>query len=223
MKVRETMSKKETFKRYMLFIVSLFFCGVGVAFTKHAELGVSPISSIANVFSIKFDFISFGTWLIISNCVLLLGQIILLRRNFKTIQLLQLPLSFVFGYCTDFGLWLVKDIPNENYAVRLLLVMAGIIFIGCGIAMGVIADVILNSGEGAVKAIADVTKKDFGNTKIVFDTSWVLVSIILSLVFFDGKLVGTREGTVISALLVGVAVKFFRRILTNPLTKLLKA
>lgn len=215
-------SKKEIIKRYILFIISVFFCGVGVAFTKHAELGVSPISSIANVVSIRFDFISFGTWLIVSNCVLLLGQIILLRRNFKPIQLLQIPLSFLFGYFTDFGLWIVDGIPNENYFVRLLLVGAGIIFIGFGIALGVIADVILNSGEAFVKALADVTKKDFGNVKIVFDTSWVLMSIVLSLIFFDGKLLGTREGTVISALLVGVAVKFFRPILKNPLTKILE-
>lgn len=217
----EKRTKKEIVKRYILFAVSLFFCGLGVAFTKHAELGVSPISSVANVISIKLDFISFGTWLIVSNCVLLLGQIILLRRNFKPIQFVQIPLSFLFGYFTDIGLWLIKDIPNGNYMVRLLLVAAGIIFIGFGIALGVIADVILNSGEAFVKALADVTKKDFGTVKIVFDVSWVLLSIVLSLILFDGKLLGTREGTIISAVFVGVAVKFFRPILQNPLTKIL--
>lgn len=222
MKAREIMSKKELVKRYILFVISLFFCGVGVAFTKHAELGVSPISSLANVISIKFDFISFGTWLIVSNCVLLLGQIILLRRNFKPIQLVQIPLSFLFGYFTDIGLWLIDDIPNENYIVRLLLVAAGIVFIGFGISLGVIADVVLNSGEAFVKALADVTKKDFGTVKIIFDVSWVLFSIVLSLLLFDGKLLGTREGTVISAVFVGVTVKMFRPVLQNPLTKILK-
>lgn len=217
----EKMSGKETVKRYVLFIISLFFCGLGVAFTKHAELGVSPISSIANVVSIKFDFISFGTWLIVSNCVLLLGQIILLRRNFNPIQLLQIPLSFLFGYFTDFGLWIIEDIPNENYIVRLLLVAAGIIFIGFGIALGVIADVILNSGEAIVKAISDVTKKEFGTVKIIFDITWVLMSVVLSLIFFDGKLVGTREGTIISAVFVGVTVKFFKPLMQKPLTKIL--
>lgn len=215
------MSGKETVKRYVLFIISLFFCGLGVAFTKHAELGVSPISSIANVISIKFDFISFGTWLIVSNCVLLLGQIILLRRNFNPIQLLQIPLSFLFGYFTDFGLWIIEDIPNENYIVRLLLVAAGIIFIGFGIALGVIADVILNSGEAIVKAISDVTKKEFGTVKIIFDITWVLMSVVLSLIFFDGKLLGTREGTIISAVFVGVTVKFFKPLMQKPLTKVL--
>jgi len=221
-KARERMSKKETVKRYILFIISLFFCGVGIAFTKHAELGVSPISSLANVISIKFDFISFGNWLIVSNLVLLLGQIILLRRNFKLIQLVQIPLSFIFGYFTDFGLWMIKDIPNENYIVRLLLVFAGIVFIGFGISLGIIADVVLNSGEGFVKALADIIKKDFGTVKIVFDVSWVLFSMVLSLILFDGKLIGTREGTILSAIFVGVAVKIFKPILQNPLLKILK-
>lgn len=215
------MSKVELFKRYVLFVISLFFCGVGIAFTKHAELGVSPISSMANVISIKFDFISFGTWLIVSNCVLLLGQIILLRRNFKPIQLLQIPLSFLFGYSTDLGLAAVRFIPNDNYFVQLLLVAAGIIFIGFGITLGIIADVILNSGEAFVKALADVTKKDFGTVKIIFDVSWVMAAIVLSLIFFDGKLLGAREGTVISAVFVGVTVKFFRPLLEKPLTKIL--
>ena len=215
------MTKKETVKRYILFIISLFFCGVGIAFTKHAELGVSPISSLANVISIKFDFISFGNWLIVSNLVLLLGQIILLRRNFKLIQLVQIPLSFIFGYFTDFGMWMIKDIPNENYIVRLLLVFAGIVFIGFGISLGVIADVVLNSGEAFVKALADVTKKDFGTVKIIFDVSWVFFSTVLSLLLFDGKLLGIREGTIVSAVFVGVAVKLFKPLLQTPLTKIL--
>ena len=216
------MTKGETVKRYILFVFCLFFMGIGVALTKHGELGVSPISSVANIVSIKFTFFSFGTWLTISNCVLLLGQIILLRRNFKPIQLLQIPLSFLFGYFTDFGMWLAGFIPNDIYIVQLLLVISGIIVLGFGITLGVIADVILNSGEAFVKALADVTKKDFGNTKIVFDICWVLFSIILSLVFFDGKLLGTREGTVISAVFVGVTVKFFKPLLQKPLDRLLK-
>lgn len=216
------MSKKELTKRYILFIFCLFFMGLGVALTKHGELGVSPISSVANVVSLKFTFLSFGTWLTISNCVLLLGQILLLRKNFKPFQLLQIPLSFLFGYFTDFGLWLVSRIPNDVYWIQLLLVISGIVVLGFGITLGVIADVILNSGEAFVKALAEVLHKEFGNTKIAFDVSWVLLSIVLSLVFFNGQLLGTREGTIISALLVGVAVKFFRPRLNEPLTKMLK-
>lgn len=216
------MSKREIIKRYLLFVVCLFFMGIGVALTKHGELGVSPISSVANVISIKFTFLSFGTWLTISNCVLLLGQVLLLRKNFKLIQILQIPLSFLFGFFTDFGLWLVEIIPNDIYVAQLLLVLSGSVVLGFGITLGVIADVILNSGEAFVKALADVTKKDFGNMKITFDITWVLLSIVLSLIFFEGKLYGTREGTIISAILVGVTVKLFRKLLQAPIERLLK-
>ena len=91
------MSKTEIAKRYVLFMISLFFSALGVAFTKHGELGVSPISSVANVMSYKFDFFSLGTWLIIWNCFLIIGQIVILRKNFQLIQLLQIPLSFLVG------------------------------------------------------------------------------------------------------------------------------
>lgn len=217
-----TMSKKELFKRYLLFVLCLFFMGMGVALTKHGELGVSPISSVANVISCRFTFLSFGNWLIISNCVLIVGQILLLRRNFKPFQLLQIPLSVLFGYFTDLGMFFAKLIPNDSYIVQLLLVVSGMIVLGFGIALGVVADVILNSGEAFVKALSDVTRKDFGNTKIMFDVCWVLLSVMLSLLLFDGKLVGTREGTLISAFGVGLVVKFFRRIIQEPLTKMLK-
>ena len=71
------MKKVEVLKRYVLFIIGLFFAGIGVAFTKHGELGVSPISSVANVMSCKFTFFSIGYWLIFWNCVLIVGQIMI--------------------------------------------------------------------------------------------------------------------------------------------------
>lgn len=215
------MPKRELIRRCVLFLISLFFMGLGVALTKHGALGVSPISSVANVLSIRFTALSFGTWLTITNILLLLGQIILLRRNFQLIQLLQIPLSFVFGAFTDLGLWMASVVPNDVYAVQLLLVLGGIAVLGFGITLGVIADVILNSGEAFVKALADVTHRDFGSVKTAFDVSWVLLSVALSLIFFGGKLVGTREGTILSALLVGFAVKLFRRHLQKPLTRML--
>lgn len=215
------MSKKEIAKRYIMFIFCLFFMGIGVALTKHGELGISPVSSVANVISCKFTFISFGTWLTISNCMMVLVQILLLRRNFKPIQLLQIPLSFLFGYFTDLGSWLVAGIPNDIYVVRILLVLGGVVVIAFGICLGIIANVMLNSGEAMVKAIADVTKKDFGTVKVIFDVSWVTLSVILSLIFFNGKLIGTREGTLIAAVTLGFVVKFIKPLIDKPLTKLL--
>lgn len=215
------MSKKEIVKKYTLFIMSLFISALGVAFTKHAGLGVSPISSVANVMTFKIPALSIGTWLIIWNCTLIAGQIIILRRKFQLIQLLQVPLSFLFGWFTDIGMLFVSLVNADAYIVRFVLMLAGIAVLGFGISLSVIANVIMNSGEAFVKAVSDTLKKDFGNVKICFDVLCVLLSIILSLIFFDFKIVGTREGTVISALTTGICVKFFIKRLQKPISSLL--
>lgn len=205
------MSKKELFKRYILFIAGLFLTALGVAFAKSAQLGVSPISSVANVMSLKVTDITMGNWLIIWNCVLIVGQILILRKDFQLIQLLQVPLSFLFGWFTDFCMWLVSFIPADMYPVKLIFVAIGVVILGLGVALTVIANVVLNSGEGFVKAIADKTGKVFGNVKTVFDISCVFLSIILSLILFDFTVQGTREGTLIAALCTGTMVKFWNR------------
>lgn len=217
------MSKTEIAKRYILFIISLFFSALGVAFTKHGELGVSPISSVANVMSYQFSSFSLGTWLIIWNCILIIGQILILRKNFQLIQLLQVPLSFLFGWFTDLGMFMVSFIPTNTYPIRLAMVVIGIVVLGFGISLSVIANVIMNSGEAFVKAVSDMMNKDFGNIKIGFDVFCVIISLVLSLIFFHFTIVGTREGTIISALLTGVIVKFFSSKLKAPLNNVLSS
>lgn len=215
------MRKTEIAKRYVLLIISLFFAALGVAFAKHGELGVSPISSVANVMSCKFSSLSLGTWLVIWNCILIVGQIFILRKKFRLIQLLQIPLSFLFGIFTDLGMWIVSFIPADSYPVRMVMVVSGIVVLGFGISLSVIANVIMNSGEAFVKAVSDTIHKEFGNVKIAFDVLCVVISLALSLIFFDFTVVGTREGTILSALFTGVVVKIFSSKLQKPLESIL--
>ncbi len=210
------MKTKELIKRYSLFVLCLFFMGLGIAMTKHAGIGVSSISSLPNVISIRFTIFSFGTWLTISNILYLIGQIVILGKKFQPIQLLQLPLSFLFGYFTDFGLIISKVIPNNNYIIQFVTMVAGVYVLGFGITLGVIADVVLTSAEGLVKAISDTIHKEFSNVKIAFDIVWVAMAIVLSLIFF-GSLQGVREGTIFAAIFTGISVKFWMKILRNPL------
>lgn len=214
------MTKTEILKRYVLLVIGLFFSALGVAVTKRGDLGVSPISSVANVIAEKFSFFTLGNWLIVWNCILIIGQILLLRKKFNPVQLLQIPLSFLFGWFTDFGVWCASFIPADVYPVRLLLVVIGTVILGFGITLCVIANVVMNSGEAFVKAISDTIHKNFGNVKIVFDIGCVMTAVILSLILFDFKIVGTREGTVIAALCTGLVVKFFSKLLHDPAAKL---
>ena len=100
--------------------------------------------------------------------------------------------------------------------------LGGTVILGFGIALAVLANVVMNSGEAFVKAMSDKLWMNFGNVKIGFDISCVVLAVMLSLVFFH-SVVGTREGTVIAALLTGQIVKCFVRRLRKPVERLLCA
>ena len=72
------------------------------------------------------------------------------------IQLLQIPLSFLFGYFTDFGMWCVSILPADSYVFRMILVICGIIVLGLGVSLSVTANVIMNSGEAFVKVLLSI-------------------------------------------------------------------
>lgn len=209
----------EKIKRFIIFILGIFFSGLGIAFTKVGELGVSPVSSIPNILSIKFPFFTIGTWLIIWQMLLIIGEILILRKEFKLYQLFQIPLAFILGYCTDFGVWLLSYIKVDTYVVQLIMVVAGVVVLAFGIALTIVADLILNSGEAFVKVVSDKLNKNFGNVKITLDITYVTVSIVLSLIFFDFQIKGAREGTIIAAVFTGMCVKIITKLISKPLKK----
>ena len=136
-------------------------------------------------------------------------------------QLVQLPLSFLFGWFTDCGMWLTGFLPVTHYAAQLGMVAAGTFLLGFGVALAVIANVVMNSGEAFVKAVSQRFGTDFGHTKIGFDVACVLAAVLLSLLYFDGAVVGTREGTLFAAVCTGLVVNAVTARLQQPLARLL--
>ncbi len=202
------------FKRLVLLIFGLFLSSLGVALLKKAALGVSPISSAANIVSIAVPNLSLGTWLIIWNCVLILGQLLILRRDFRAVELLQLPLSVLFGLFTDLSMSLLDFVEPGSYIECFVLVVLGTATMALGISLTVIADVIMNSGEALVKAVSDKTGKAFGSMKIAFDACCVALAVAQSFILC-GEILEVREGTLVAALLTGVFVNLFGRLFAS--------
>ena len=208
-------SDKPSFlKRLVLLIFGLFLSALGVALLKNAALGVSPISSAANIVSIAVPELSLGTWLIIWNCVLIWGQFLILRRDFRPVELLQLPLSVLFGLFTDLSMSILNFAEPGSYIECFALVVLGTVTMALGISLTVIADVIMNSGEALVKAVSDKTGKAFGSVKIAFDACCVALAVALSFILC-GEILEVREGTLVAALLTGVFVNLFGRLFTS--------
>lgn len=204
-------------KRYLLLIAGVFFVGLGVAIARRSNLGISPVSSVANVLSLKFDVFSMGTWLMLWNCLIILAEMAILRRNFKPIQLLQFSISLLLGVFTDVGVWMVSVIPADGYILRLLLVLISVPVLALGITLMLISNTVMNVGEAFVGVVSKALHKNFGNIKVVFDISCVTLSVLLSLLLFDLTVVGTREGTFIAAFGTGFVVKWMTKRLKAPI------
>lgn len=197
----------DTLKRYILLIIALFILALGVALSVKANLGTSPISCVPYVISL-FVPLTMGQVTIIMHIVFILIQIILLRKDFELIQLLQLPVAFIFGYFTDFTIWLLSFVKPESYPTQWVCAILSFILIGLGVFLEVHANAIVLSGEGMMLAIAKTFNLEFSKVKIGVDVTQVTLGIIISFVALHG-LFGIREGSIAAAILVGVFVKFF--------------
>ena len=201
-------------KRYLLLLVGLSIMAFGVAFSIKASLGTSPISSVPYVASL-FTPLTVGTATITMHCVFILLQILILRKNYHPIQLMQLPVAFFFGYLTDFGVWAVQGITCNTYWQQWIICLNGILLVAVGVSCEVKAGVVVLAGEGVVLAICKVLPKvKFGYMKVGFDVTLVVIACILSIVF-TGRLQGVREGTVAAALLVGLIAKQLGKLLAR--------
>lgn len=194
-------------KRYLLFLVGLFINALGVSLVTKASLGTSPISSIPYVLSLNFP-LTLGNFTILFSIFLILLQLLILRKNFKWENILQIPVSIAFGYFIDLTMYLFFWVNPQNYVIKILALLAGCIVLGFGVYMEVLADVVMLPGESFVRAIVQTWNTNFGTTKILFDSSMTVIAGVLSFLFF-GKLNGVREGTIIAALLVGFIARLF--------------
>lgn len=199
----------EKLKRYTVFLIGLFINSLGVSLITKSSLGTSPISSIPYVLSLNFPF-TLGQFTIAFSLLLIVLQLIILRRNFKAEHLLQIPISILFGYFIDLTMVMLFFVNPQTYIASLAYLLIGCVILGFGVYTEVLANVAMLPGESFVRAVSSTWKTEFGSTKVAFDVSLTVIAVVLSLLFAH-RLDGVREGTIIAALLVGFIARLFGR------------
>lgn len=193
-----------------MYFIGFFIMTIGIALSVKSNLGVSPVSSIPYTITCVWG-LEMGKATILFHIVLVLIQILLLRKNFKPVQLLQVPVGIVFGYFTTFCNYLVSHFPTpDNLIIRILMALASAAFIAFGIFLYLPANLVPLAGEGCMQAVSTVTHVEFSKVKICFDCSMVLVSAITCLISLH-SLGSVGIGTIIASVLVGSLVGLFTR------------
>ena len=129
---------KEIFKRYLVFVIGLYFLAAGIVLIIRSALGTTPISSINYVLSLNSP-LSLGTCTFIINMLLILGQFWLIRKN-RTRQdiieiFLQLPFSFIFSAFIDFNMMLTSELHPANYGMSIALLLTGCMVQSIGVVL----------------------------------------------------------------------------------------
>ena len=197
-------------ERLVWFSAGILINSFGIVLITKGALGTSQISSIPYVLSLQLPSISFGMFSFIMNMVYIVLQALLLRRQFKPIQLLQIVVNDVFSASIAVFMALLSFYAPQQLFTRVLSAVAGCIVLAFGISVEVVPDLIMVPGEGIVAAISKVSGRRFGSVKVMFDVTLILIAALLSWLFF-GNIVGVGVGTLLSAVSVGQFVNLINR------------
>ena len=129
-------------------------------------------------------------------------------RSFKDTQSIDFaPVTLLFGQAIDLFNGLL-DFEVTNIFISGLVLCVAMIFAAFGMMLSVSMKLVPVALDGFVKTVSEHFALPIGRVKIFFDSSLVVISIVLSLIF-AGEIIGVGVGTVVAALLIGRIGAFF--------------
>lgn len=199
------MNKSLFVERLIVSIFGLFLMSLGISFAIRSNLGITPISCPPYVLSHYFTNWTLGQLTVGMHITMIIAQVIILRKDFPKSQYSQILVSFLFGFLIDGSMWLTQSITAPNYLVQVLYVLLGSLLVSIGIIFEVTPKLLYLAGDGLMITVARVLNRPFGQIKVVFDITLVSFSIMAGLLLLN-HIIGVREGTIISAVLVGIII-----------------
>ncbi|BCZ45123.1 membrane protein [Clostridium gelidum] len=198
--------------RSLMLILGIIISAFGMTLLIKSDLGQSTISGISNNIGIITN-MKTGTVLSVINYVCFIGQIILLRHDFKLIQIVQLIVTSVFGYIVNLFLYDIGIIANlqlSNYGLKCIVLFLGIILMAYGVSLMIIANLTSMPFEGLCNVIALKLHRQFGTIRRYVDIFFVILSLGIIIIF---KIPNTtvREGTIIYTLVFGPLTNVFMK------------
>lgn len=197
-------------RKYLFMTLGLLINAASGVLCIKASIGTSPLATLPYTMNQIVPAISLGTFNFFLSLLFFIMSAILLGREFRLYQALQIPVSLMFSVFMDFWMIVFRNLVAESYMESLLLVLAGCVISGLGFSIMVTSGVALDPNTIFVNALAKQLRRPYGRLKVCNDVAVVLISALLSLLFLH-RIAGIREGTVISSLLIGRIAGLFNR------------
>ena len=202
-------------KKYISLVMIVICTGFACALSLKAAVGVGAWDAFAQTISSMIH-IKVGTMGMILNCSCIVGQLVILKKEFRPIQLLQVLVSVILGSVVNFMLYDVLSFEINAYVTRLILILLA--YVLCAIFVGAIMvlDLVTFPLEGLCMALEKVTPFKFSQIRQAVDVICIIIGVVLSLAL--NIPLAVREGTVIGMIMFAPLMGKFMEI-EKPLFK----
>ena len=140
---------KKLFYRILYVIIGNTIICIGLTFMRYSSLGLDPITCLNTGVSKRIG-MSFGTWVLIVNIIMLIGVFIFDRSKIGFGTLYN---TVVIGYTSDILLWIINETPlfeSFSLQIRIISLVIGLPVLYFGAAVYIEA----NMGTAPYDAVA---------------------------------------------------------------------
>ncbi|MGG5371905.1 YczE/YyaS/YitT family protein [Enterococcus sp. AZ196] len=195
-----SISKYDVLVRPAITVLGVCLISFGIAWMRFSQFGTDPFVTmnigISHFLSLEFGFIQ-----MIANIALLA---VMLRFSPKLIHLGTVLGIFLVGYLSDFLLKVVSLLP-ENYGMRIIAMLLGLVLCCFGVAVYMSADLGIAPYDALGMVLEKKIKRRFKYREIRIFTDVCCVIAGFSL----GAPVGM--GTVLTAFFTGPLINYFKK------------
>ena len=211
------MKKNFDLLRCFLMISGILLISICVACYRLSGFGVDSFTGM-NLGISGFLGMSFGTWQLIVNFVILIVVFFTVRH---CIGLGTVVNMVCVGYIADFLCWLVDDVIciEMTLPLRVLALLLATLFASLGVALYMKADMGISPYDSVALIITKLTKEKipFQYARISSDITALLIGILFCLASKGDIWMIVGIGTVCNSLFNGPLIQFFRNLIDKKL------
>lgn len=187
-------------KQVLIAAIGLILRGLGVGFMIVANLGANP----ATVFQLGFSVLSnipYGTAAALANLIILF---LVYRYNKSYVHLASIMAIVLIGYSADLVTLILPASLTLTYSLtlRYVYLLLGCAVLSFGTALYIQADLGVGALDVIAEIITDRTHIDYQTVRILSDSMFLFLGYIM------GGNIGV--GTIVSLILTGVMMQYFK-------------
>lgn len=198
-----------------MWVLGIFLVALGVTMSKKADLGVSMIAAptfivyeaIRPLWAVSVGTVEY----LVQGAILLIMCAVVQRVNWR--YLLAFAVAVIYGYVMDMWMLVFKNVVLTEAYLKWIMLIAGDVMTAAGVACFFRTYMPLQVHELFVAELSDRYSLKINRVKLVFDLSFLVLSVVLALTIFrdantfDWKNIATTSyhslglGTIVTTLI----------------------